>query len=253
MIDPLIWNAPIEQLVPIPALGFEIHARFGGFVMRCLPIVLVLSALAATPALTQTKSGPPVTGTIKSFDGTTVSLTGNDGKSFDVRMTPATRILISVPRTLADIKPGDFIASAGTRGADGMLRANEIRIFSAPAGEGQFPMTKPGQTMTNATVKQVITGATVKEISGGKTTVIRLTFRGSGAAGSPNCTGRAADALGGPGTGCVGETEFEVPANVPVVAQVPAESSVLTAGVKANVFIAQASDPPTATRIIVSK
>ena len=37
---------------------------------------------------------------------------------------------------LADIKPGDFIASAGTRGADGVLRATEIRIFSAPAGEG---------------------------------------------------------------------------------------------------------------------
>ena len=59
-------------------------------------------------------------------------------------------------------------------------------------------MTKPGQTMTNATVKQVITGATVKEISGGKTAVIRLTFRGSDPQGSPHCTGGAADALGSP-------------------------------------------------------
>ena len=99
-----------------------------------------------------------------------------------------------------------------------MLRATEIRIFSAPAGEGQFPMTKPGQTMTNATVKQVVTGATVKQISGGQTTVIKLTFHGADAPGSQNCSGRAADAPGGPGKGCVGETEFAVPAGVPVVA-----------------------------------
>jgi endonuclease YncB( thermonuclease family) len=222
--------------------------------MRLLIAVTVGAALAAaTPAPAQTSSGPPIAGVIKSFDGKTLSLTGNDGQTSTVVLAPATRIFVSVPRTLADIKPGDFIASAGTRGADGVLRANEIRIFSAPAGEGQFPMTKPGQTMTNATVKQVITGATVKEISGGGTTVIRLTFRGAGPPGSPNCTGRAADSPGGPGTGCVGETEFEVPANVPVVAQMPAKPSVLTTGVKANVVIAPASDPPTATRIIVSR
>ena len=104
-------------------------------------------------------------------------------------------------------------------------------------------MTKPGQTMTNATVKQVITSATVKQISGGQTTVIKLAFHGAGPPGSENCTGRAADAPGGPGKGCVGETEFEVPANVPVVAQLPAEPSVLTAGAKANVVIAQAQRP----------
>jgi hypothetical protein len=50
----------------------------------------------------------------------------------------------------------------------------------------------------------------------------------------------------------IAAAEFEVPANIPVVAQLPAQSSVLTAGAKANVVIAQASDPPTATRIIVS-
>ncbi len=221
--------------------------------MRALLVTAVMITLGATPAVTQTISGPPVIGTVKSFDGKSVSLVAKDGKASDVLLTSATRILISVPRRLADIKPGDFIASAGTRGADGVLRATEIRIFSAPAGEGQFPMTKPGQTMTNATVKQVITGATVKQISGGQTTVIRLTFHGAGAAGSPNCTGRAADAPGGPGKGCVGETEFEVPANVPVVAQLPADSSVLKPGAKVNVFLAQASDRPTAARIIVSQ
>src|SRR6478672_10892739 len=147
--------------------------------MRLFLIAAITSALGATPALAQAKSGPPVAGVIRSFDGKTVSLTGNDGKPFDVLLAPTTRILVSVPRTLADIKPGDFIASAGTRGADGMLRATEIRIFPAPAGEGQFPMTKPGQTMTNATVRQVITSATVKQVSSGQTTVLKLSFHGA--------------------------------------------------------------------------
>jgi len=219
--------------------------------MRFL-IAATIMALAASPAAAQTSSGPPIAGIIKSFDGKTLSLTGSDGKTSAIVLAPQTRIFVSVPRTLADIKPGDFIASAGTRGADGVLRANEIRIFSAPLGEGQFPMTKPGQTMTNATVKQVVTGATVKQVSGGSTPVIKLSFRGAAPAGSPNCTGRAAEAPGGPGTGCVGETEFEVPADIPIVAWLPAEPSVLTEGAKANVAVAQA-EPPTATRIIVSK
>jgi hypothetical protein len=221
--------------------------------MRNLIVAALASALGTAPAMSQTISGPPVVGVVKSFDGKTMALAGKDGKPSDVALTPATRILVSVPRTLADIKPGDFIASAGTRGADGVLRASEIRIFPAPAGEGQFPMRQPGQTMTNATVKQVITGATVKQISGGQTTVIRLSFHGAGAPGSATCTGRAADAPGGPGTGCVGETEFEVPAHVPIVAQVPADQSVLKEGAKVNVFLAQAADRPTAARIIVSQ
>src|SRR5262245_11139136 len=154
--------------------------------MRHFLFSALMSALGAVPALTQATSGLPLIGIVKSFDGKSVSLAGNDGKASDVVLTSATRILVSVPRTLADIKPGDFIASAGTRGSDGVLRANEIRIFSTPAGEGQFPMTKPGQTMTTATVKQVITGATVKQISGGETTFIKLTFHGVGATGSQN-------------------------------------------------------------------
>jgi hypothetical protein len=150
---------------------------------------------------------------------------------------------------LADIKPGDFIASGGTRGPDGVLRANEIRIFSAPGGEGQFPMAQPGQTMTNATVKEVMTDATVKQVGGGKNPVIKLTFHGAGAPGAANCTGRSADAPGGAGKGCVGETEFEVPANVAVVAQLPADASMLKPGVKVSVGAANG----TATRISISQ
>jgi hypothetical protein len=170
------------------------------------------------------------------------------------QVTAATRIIMNVKKTLADIKPGDFIASGGTRGPDGKLRANEIRIFTAPGGEGQFPMARPGQTMTNATVEQVVTGATVQQVGSGGAPMIKLTFHGSGAPGSPNCTGRAADAPGGAGTGCVGETEFEVPADVPIVAQMPGNPSMLTAGSKVSVTAAKGADgTPVATRITISQ
>jgi hypothetical protein len=186
---------------------------------------------------------PAITGTIKSFDGKTLTLTGADGSTTTAAVTATTRITANVKKTLADIKPGDFIASGGTRGPDGVLRANEIRIFSAPGGEGQFPMAQPGQTMTNATVTQVQTDATVSKVGGtAANPVIKLTFHGAGAPGAAECTGRAAQAPGGPGTGCVGTTQFEVPANVPVVAQVTGDPSMLKPGAKVSVNVNKAAD-----------
>jgi hypothetical protein len=188
-------------------------------------------------------AAPPVTGTVKSFDGKVLVVDAGAGGMVSAAVTPTTRYTMSVKKTVADIKPGDFIASGGTVGPDGKLRANEIRIFSAPAGEGQFPMSQPGQTMTNATVKEVMTDATVKQVGGaGSAPVIKLTFHGAGAPGTANCTGRAAQAPGGPGTGCVGETEFEVPANIPIVAQVPGDMSMLKPGTKVSARVAKAAD-----------
>jgi hypothetical protein len=213
--------------------------------MRFLFAMLVASSLIASTASAQQGGGgaanPPVTGVIKSFDGKTLVLDAKDG-AVSAAVTSTTRITVNVPKKLTDIKPGDFIASGGTRGPDGKLRANEIRIFPAPAGEGQFPMAQPGQTMTNATVTQVMTNATVQQVGGSGDPVIKLTFHGAGAPGAANCTGRAAEAAGGAGAGCVGETEFEVPGNVPVVAIVPADASMLKPGTKVTVNIANAAD-----------
>jgi hypothetical protein len=206
--------------------------------------LLIASAVLAQPAQ-QPQQGapaiPPVTGVISSFDGKTLVLNAQGGVA-SVAVTPTTRITANVPKKVTDIKPGDFIASGGTRGPDGKLRANEIRIFAAPAGEGQFPMAQPGQTMTNATVTQVMTNATVQQVGGAGDPVIKLTFHGAGAPGSANCTGRAADASGGAGSGCVGDTEFEVPANVQVVAVVPADASALKPGTKVTVNVTKAAD-----------
>lgn len=224
--------------------------------MRLLLAMMIAgSLLAASPAIAQQggAGAPAVMGAITSFDGKTLALDSANGAVTAI-VTSTTRITMSVPKKLSDIKPGDFIASGGTRGPDGVLRANEIRIFATPGGEGQFPMAQPGQTMTNATVTQVMTNATVQQVGSGGNPVIKLTFHGAGAPGSANCTGRSADAPGGAGAGCVGETQFEVPANVPVVAIVPADASMLKAGVKITVNIAKAADgTSSAARISITQ
>jgi hypothetical protein len=196
-----------------------------------------------------------VVGVIQSFDGKTITLKETDGTVVPVTLAANANITFSAKRTLADIKPGDFIASGGTRGPDGKIRANEIRIFTAVRGEGQFPMAQPNQVMTNATVKEVMTNATVKQVgSDGGVPVIKLTFHGAGAPGAANCTGRASDAPGGAGTGCVGETEFEVPADVKVVASLPGDVSMLKPGAKASIAVTVAADGTgTATRITITE
>jgi hypothetical protein len=40
----------------------------------------------------------------------------------------------------------------------------------------------------------------------------------------------------------VGETEFEVPADIPVVAQIPGDASMLKPGVKATINMSEAAD-----------
>jgi hypothetical protein len=93
--------------------------------------------------------------------------------------------------------------------------------------------------MTDATVKQVG--------SAGGLPMIRLSFHGAGAPGSANCTGHSSDAPGGVGKGCVGETEFDVPANVPVVGWLDGNLSMLKPGAKATMTLANG----TATRVIL--
>jgi hypothetical protein len=102
-------------------------------------LLLTTSALLVSQAMAQTAAPAPVSGVVQSFDGKILTLKAADGSVVAAALAPNARIQMSVKKTLADIKPGDFIASGGTRGPDGKIHANEIRIFTAPGGEGQFP------------------------------------------------------------------------------------------------------------------
>ncbi len=124
-----------------------------------------------------------------------------DGEKVAVTLTPDAKIYGVEKRRVADIKPGDFIASGGVRGSDGKIHAVELRIFPEAlrgTGDGQRPWSaKPDGVMTNATV-----GTVSQTADGG---VLHVTYKG-------------------------GESEFTVGPEMPVLAYVPGDPSLLKPG-----------------------
>jgi hypothetical protein len=204
-------------------------------------------ALLALPALAQTAAPPAmpqrVRGTIESFDPATQALSVKlaDGTGVTVTLLPNARILANEKRTVADIKPGDFVASAAIKGADGKLHAQEVRIFPEAlrgAGEGQYGMDAPNRSMTNATVV-LVNGVATNAGS------LKLTFHGSSTAPDGTCTGHAT----APGAGtCTGETEIEVARGVPVMSWILGDASWLMPGLAVSLSASVGADGKLSTR-----
>jgi len=130
--------------------------------MRSTSIAASFIALLALPALAQS---PPATtpmrvaGTIDKLDGNNLSVKMQEGQAVTVVLADNAAVFGVEKRTVADIKPGDFLASGGVKGTDGKIYAVEVRIFPEAlrgVGEGQRPWdAKPDGVMTNATVGTV--------------------------------------------------------------------------------------------------
>lgn len=163
----------------------------------------VFVALLALPALAQSPpAGAParIRGTVDKLDGQALSVKQRDGQITTVTLAPGA-VQILVKRSLADIKPGDFVASTGIKGKDGKIHAIEVRIFpkATPDGGRQFAWDlSPDSVMTNATV------GTVTKVSGGE--VLHVTFKG-------------------------GESEYNIGPDVPVLATAPGDMSLLKPGI----------------------
>src|SRR3954471_23764034 len=89
--------------------------------------------LLAPPALAQgaAEGGAPtrVAGTVETLAGDTLTVSGTEGGGKQsVTLTPDAKIYGVETRRFHDIKPGDFVASGGVRGADGQIHAVELRI-----------------------------------------------------------------------------------------------------------------------------
>jgi len=161
-------------------------------------------ALVALPVLAQS---PPATtpmrvaGTVDKLDGNNLTVNMKDGPSVTVVLADNAAVFGVEKRTLADIKPGDFLASGGVKGTDGKIHAVEVRIFPETlrgTGEGQRPWdVKPDGVMTNATV-----GTVSQSPQGG---VIHVKYK-------------------------EGESEYTVGPEVPVVAYVAGDRSLLKPG-----------------------
>jgi hypothetical protein len=159
-------------------------------------------------------------GTVESFDAASISVKNEAGAVESFKLAPNLVVVQNKPATLNDIKPNDFIASDAVRKEDGKLHSTELRIFPdlmRGVGEGQRPMNDArNQTMTNATVTGTV-------IVGGSNT-IKVKFAGS-------------------------ESELVLDPGVPVIAIVPADKSMVKAGVKVRVQGAKTADGAVANRI----
>jgi hypothetical protein len=182
------------------------------------------AAMAQAPAAKVVR----LRGDIVSLSGDTMKVHRNSGETVSVTLAPNVTLGAVKRIKLSDIKPGSFIGTAATTGVDGKMTATEVHVFDESArgtGEGHRAFDLgPNSTMTNANVDSV-----VQSTNGN---VLQLSYKG-------------------------GRKTVTVPADVPVVAFIPADRGDLTAGKKVIVTAVPAAggagDTYTAQRILVEK
>jgi len=102
----------------------------------------------------------PVRGTIEKLDGQNLVVKQKEGPPVTVVLASDFKVSGVAKRTLADIKPGDYVANTSVKGADGQLHVIEIHIFpeemKAQVREGQRPSSLiEGGLMTNSFVEEI--------------------------------------------------------------------------------------------------
>jgi hypothetical protein len=197
--------------------------------MRPLSLIVVaLAGLVALPALAQNPppAGTPtrIRGAVEKLDGNTLAVKTKDGQSATVALADNVVIQYLVKKSLADIKTGDFLASAGVKGTDGKIHAVEVRIFpkATPDGGRQFAWDL-GQdsVMTNATV------GTVTQTPNGP--LVHVSFTG-------------------------GESEYTIGPDVPILAGADGDKTLLKPGAAVFVIAQKQEDGKiTSGRIYVEK
>lgn len=182
--------------------------------VRKFVVAGVFLVLTAAPSVAQ--APPPglawARGTVDPATGDKLVVKQPDGARVSIALPPNARIQTLVKKSASDIKPGDFVVSAGVRDKDGHIRAAEVRILpqASPDGGRQFAWDlAPNSVMTNATV------ATIAKTSDG--TVLHVKFAG-------------------------GETEYTVGPQVPVLVPVPADRALLQPGKAVFAFCRKGPD-----------
>ncbi len=141
--------------------------------IKTLAGAAIAAALVVTSVQAQQKT-VRVVGTIVGVDGPTIVVKPRGkGDEQRVRLTDKAGVFGVVRATLADIKPGAFIGVGAMPQADGSQKAIRVMIFAETqrgTGEGHRPWTRPGSTMTNATVDTTAAGVEGQ--------VLRVTYKG---------------------------------------------------------------------------
>ena len=131
-----------------------------GSVPRALAAFSFAVICNTLPALAQ--DTVRVRGTVQGIDGPAFVVKTRDGSEVKLTVTDKPLFVAIVPATMADIKPGMFVGSAGTMQEDGTQRAIEVHIFPESmrgTGEGHYDWDLlPKSKMTNGNVEQAVTG-----------------------------------------------------------------------------------------------
>jgi hypothetical protein len=132
-----------------------------GMVQRALATLSFALICIATPA-SAADDTVRIRGTIESVEGPVYVVKNRDGAELKLTVTDNPLFVAISPSTMADIKPGMFVGSAGMMQADGTQKAIEVHIFPESmrgTGEGHYDWDlKPQSKMTNANVEQTVAG-----------------------------------------------------------------------------------------------
>lgn len=110
-----------------------------------------------------------IRGTVERIDGPVYVVKNRDGAELKLTLTDNPLFVVIVPSTMADIKQGMFVGSAGMMQPDGVQKAIEVHIFPESmrgTGEGHYDWDLlPRSKMTNANVEQAVTSVDGKTLS----------------------------------------------------------------------------------------
>ena len=128
-----------------------------GTILRTLAALCFASIGLALPASAQ--EIVRIRGTVEKIDGPVYVIKSRDGTELKLTLTDNPLYVAIAPSTMADIKPGMFVGSAGP---DGTQKAIEVHIFPESmrgTGEGHYDWDlKPASKMTNGNVEQSVSG-----------------------------------------------------------------------------------------------
>jgi hypothetical protein len=126
--------------------------------VRRIAFVAVLACALAAP-FARAQPVDALHGDVVAVEGSRLRVRPATGPDVVMTLPESVGISVRAPVAPEAIRPGDFIGTTASAQPDGTLRASEVRIFPESmrgTGEGHRPMpSKPGSTMTNATVSVV--------------------------------------------------------------------------------------------------
>jgi len=150
-------------------------------------------------------------------------------ETVQMRLPDDVRITARSKADWSAVTSGGYVGTTAVPQADGTLLAKEVHVFTEAqrgTGEGHYPMSTPGDTMTNATVSSMSTARP-------RDTMTNATVASSAAAGGGH---RMTLTYKG------GEKTVVVPENVPIITSEPGDRSLLAPGAHVVAYARRGTD-----------